>query len=157
MIPIHIAPLRERPEDIPALVDAFVRRHSDGVRRWVTPAAMERLASYPWKGNGRELENVIERALALTDAEEIGPGEIPLGDLRDSGAPVSPEEVLRSAARRRLPLREVEDLYIDEILRLTGGNKVHAARILGIDRKTLYRRAERRARDAGDPSEDAAE
>jgi DNA-binding NtrC family response regulator len=156
VIPIHISPLRERPEDIPALVDAFVRRHSDGGRRWVTPAAMERLASYPWKGNGRELENVIERALALSDSEEIGPDELPLGDLRDSAVGVPTEELLRSAARRRLPLRDVEDLYIDEILRLAGGNKVHAARILGIDRKTLYRRAERRSRGADEPAERVA-
>ena len=157
VIPIHIPPLRDRPEDIPALVDAFVRRHSEGERRWITPAAMERLCSYPWKGNARELENVVERALALADQDEIGPGELPLGDLREAGEGASADEVLRSAARRRLPLREVEDLYIDEILRLTGGNKVHAARILGIDRKTLYRRAERRSRHAASEPEASEE
>ncbi len=155
VIPIHIPPLRERPEDIPALADAFVRKHSEGMRHWLNPAAMKRVTAYPWKGNARELENVIERALALADSEEIGPEDLPLGDLRDDAQAPGGDDLLRSAARRRLPLRQVEDYYIDEILRLTGGNKVHAARILGIDRKTLYRRAERRARQAH-PEEEVA-
>jgi DNA-binding NtrC family response regulator len=148
VIPIHIPPLRERPEDIPALVDAFVRRHSEGTRRVVSPAAMEHLMSRPWKGNARELENVVERALALSEAQEITPEDLPVhptGSSIDNG---SPRDALRSATNRRLTLRELEDRYIEEILRLSGGNKVQAAKILGIDRKTLYRRAERSAQQA---------
>jgi DNA-binding NtrC family response regulator len=147
VIPIHIPPLRERPEDIPPLVDAFVRKHAGGERRVVTQAALERLKGLPWRGNARELENVIERALALTDAPEIGPADLPFGGA-GAGEEVDPAAaLLRSAAERRMTLRELEERYIDQILRLTGGNKVQAARILGIDRKTLYRRAERSERE----------
>ncbi len=146
VIPIQLPPLRERPEDVPALVDAFARKHSGPERRVVTQAAIERLKREPWRGNARELENVIERALALTDAREIGPEHLPFVS---AGAveEVDPAEMLvRSAAERRVTLRELEERYIDQILRLTRGNKVQAAKILGIDRKTLYRRAESRER-----------
>src|SRR5262245_22129027 len=147
VIPIHIPPLRERPEDVPALVDAFARKHSGGQRRVVTQSAMDVLLRRPWRGNARELENAIERALALCDAPEIGPEHLPFGPATgaDDGDPA--EGLLRSAAERRLTLRDLEERYIEAILRLTGGNKVRAARILGIDRKTLYRRAERNERE----------
>jgi len=149
VIPIHIPPLRERPEDIPALVEAFVRRHAEGRRVRVAPEAMARLQGCAWKGNAREIENVVERALALSDAERIGPDDLPLA-LSGSDAPADdPGRSIRAAAMRRLPLREVEDQYIEEVLRQVGGNKVQASRILGIDRKTLYRRAERAARQGG--------
>jgi DNA-binding NtrC family response regulator len=146
VIPIHIPPLRERPEDLPLLVDAFVRKHADGVRQHVSRAAMERLMKYPWKGNARELENVIERALALSSGDQIDLDDLPVTDLDEGGGRAAANEFPRSAAQRRLSLREVEDLYIEEVMRLTGGNKVQAAKILGIDRKTLYRRAERSIR-----------
>jgi two-component system response regulator AtoC len=147
VIPIHIPPLRERPEDIPPLVDFFVRKHADGRPRAVSPEAMRRLCTRPWRGNARELENVIERALALSEAAEIGPQDLPFSSGEE--IPDRAEELLRSAAEQRMSLRELEDRYVDHILDLTGGNKVRAARILGIDRKTLYRRAERRsAREA---------
>jgi len=147
VIPIHLPPLRERPDDIPALANAFVERHAGDEQRSLSPAAMQRLVSAEWKGNARELENVIERALALSDAVELQPADLPL----DGGPSVTrgtATAMVRSAASQRLSLREVESLYIDEVLSLTGGNKVQAARILGVDRKTLYRRAERAARTA---------
>jgi DNA-binding NtrC family response regulator len=143
VIPIHIPPLRERPEDIPGLVEAFVARHSDG-RRALSAAALEKLKICPWRGNARELENVLERALALCDNEVLGVADLPI-DSEGTAEPESGAEALvRGAARERLSLRELEDRYIDQVLDLTGGNKVQAAKILGIDRKTLYRRAERR-------------
>ncbi len=153
VIPLHIPPLRERPEDVPALVEAFVRKHAEGERRYVTPEAMQRLMAEPWRGNARELENVIERALALSDAEAIGPAELPLGGAAAAasagghGAETEEALALQLAARRGIALRELEDRYIDEVMRTVEGNKVRAARILGIDRKTLYRRAERRERE----------
>ncbi len=149
VIPIHIPPLRERPEDIPGLVDAFVRRHAGDVRRSLSPAAIDRLKACAWKGNARELENVLERALALCECPEVGPDDLPMGPTgaasEDRG-----ESLLASAVHRNLTLRELEERYIGEIMQCTGGNKVRAARILGIDRKTLYRRAERRARGDGE-------
>jgi DNA-binding NtrC family response regulator len=146
VIPIHIPPLRERPDDIPPLVEAFVRKHSEGRRRVVSPAALERLMAHPWRGNARELENVIERALALAEGDEIGVGDLPPVGAEVAEATESAEGLMRGAAEQRLSLRELEERYIDRILDLTGGNKVQASKILGIDRKTLYRRAERRAR-----------
>jgi len=145
VIPVHIPPLRERAEDIPSLVDAFLRKHSNGgSRRSIAQAALERLKTCAWKGNARELENVLERALALSDAEELGVEDLPLGG---SGGPQDSSDsdtALHRAALEHLSLRELEERYIDEVLHLTEGNKVQAAKILGIDRKTLYRRAERR-------------
>jgi DNA-binding NtrC family response regulator len=145
VIPIHIPPLRERPDDIPPLVDAFVRKHSDGRPRTVSPGAMARLKAAHWKGNARELENVIERALALCDSPEIGSADLPLEPLGASAPEETATSLIGNAVDRCLTLRELEKLYIDQIMKRTGGNKVQAARILGIDRKTLYRRA---ARDA---------
>jgi two-component system response regulator AtoC len=147
VIPIHIPPLRERTEDVPALVEAFLRRHAEGRRRFFSPEAMERLMTHTWRGNARELENVIERALALSDAETLGPDDVPL-----PGAPAPPapggEDFLAAAAAHHMTLHELGERYTEQVLRTTGGNKVQAARILGIDRKTLYRRAEREARAA---------
>jgi len=150
VIPLFIPPLRERPEDVPALVHAFVRRHADGRNVVVSQGALERLALHPWRGNARELENAVERALALSDADILEAEDLVLPSEARKAVP-SGEAFLRGAAGRGMTLRALEELYIDEVLRHTGGNKVQAARILGIDRKTLYRRAERRAQ-AGAPS-----
>ena len=137
------------PEDIPALVDAFVRRHSKGEPRSLSQEALALLQAQPWRGNARELENVIERALALCDEDEIRLEDLPGPPGGGESESASAEGLMRSAAEQRLPLRELGDRYVDHILELTGGNKVRAARILGVDRKTLYRRAERRvAREA---------
>jgi DNA-binding NtrC family response regulator len=155
VIPIEIPPLRERPEDIPALAESFVRKHCEGGRRYLGAAALDRLMMLPWKGNARELENVIERALALSEHEEIVPEDLPIGSPDGQGAGAPTEAFLRGCAQRKLTLREVEELYIEEILSATGGNKVHAARVLGIDRKTLYRRAERSARQREEKETDA--
>ena len=147
VIPIHISPLRERPEDIPVL-ETFLRRHSEDRPRFVSPAAMERLMGHPWRGNARELENVVERSVALSERDTLEVEDLQLpqsGPRREAAG----EAYLRAAARRGLALRALEDLYIEEVLRHTGGNKVRAARILGIDRKTLYRRAGRRGAEGG--------
>jgi DNA-binding NtrC family response regulator len=119
---------------------------------------LERLASHPWKGNARELENVIERALALSDDEEISPDDLPIPSAGKLAAAASGEGSLRDWARQGWSLHDVEERYIQAILAETGGNKVRAARILGIDRKTLYRRAERSARPgaAGPPGKETA-
>jgi DNA-binding NtrC family response regulator len=152
VIPLHIPPLRERPEDVPALVEGFLRRHAEGRRRFLSPEALVRLVAQPWRGNARELENVIERALALSDAETLGPDDVPLPGLPAEAARSS--DFLGVAAARGMTLHELDELYTEQVLEHTGGNKVQAARILGIDRKTLYRRAEREARAAARRKED---
>jgi len=143
VIPIFIPPLRERPQDVPPLAKAFVAKHSGNHIRTISSSGLQYLAAFPWKGNARELENAIERTLALSDAEEIGVEELRLDSATCEGRDSSPAALTHTAAENRLTLRELEDRYIEEVMRITEGNKVHAAKILGIDRKTLYRRAER--------------
>jgi DNA-binding NtrC family response regulator len=104
---------------------------------------MDLICARPWRGNARELENLVERTLALSDSKEIGPGELPLVQGEATVVEDSADLMIRMAAQQRLSLRELEDRYLDEVLAMTGGNKVQAAKILRIDRKTLYRRQER--------------
>ena len=139
VIEVHLPPLRERKEDIPLLVEAFLRRCAEAGRKEVkamTESALAVLIDYPWPGNVRELENVIERAVTLTRNDKITPEDFPptvqgaRGDRR----------VVDEAAERTRSLGEVEQEYILRIMDKTGGNKYQAAQILGIDRKTLYRK-----------------
>jgi two-component system response regulator HydG len=153
VIPIHIPPLRERPDDIPALVEAFLRRHDESGRRSFSQAAMDRLIACPWRGNARELENAVERALTLCDSDVVGAEDLPLGVTGEEPPKPADASFLEGAAREHMSLHDLEERYIDEVLRATGGNKVRAAQILGIDRKTLYRRAERRRAEERGPSE----
>jgi DNA-binding NtrC family response regulator len=149
VIPVHIPPLRERTDDVALLAEHFARKHSGGRPVRLSEAARERLRRLPWEGNARELENAIERALALSAGDEISADDLP--ELTRPGVQEKDFEasLLRVAVDRRLTLRELGNRYVDEILALTGGNKVQAARILGINRRTLYRRGER-----GEPGAD---
>jgi two-component system, NtrC family, response regulator AtoC len=148
VIPIHLPPLRERPEDVPSLVEAFVRKHSGDRARRFSRDAIVRLQSHVWRGNARELENLVERTLALSDADLLNVSDLPLDSLsdepiadpRDANSGVGLVQALADAARNGLTLRALEDLYIEQMLVVTGGKKGEAARMLGIDRKTLYRR-----------------
>ncbi len=139
VIPIHIPPLRERPEDVRELAQHFARVKSGG-RATVEPAALDRLAAMPWEGNVRELENAIERALAIGSGEQIRPQDIVPEEPAVSEVPLSDGDVFQTLVERRVSLRDIEERMIEETLKATGGNKVEAARILGISRRTLYRR-----------------
>jgi DNA-binding NtrC family response regulator len=140
VIPIHIPPLREHPEDIRPLAEAFIRKHADRPGRRISDDALEELKHHHWKGNIRELENTIERALALAEGDEIGVSDLQLLYQERPVSEVAADSLLPAALLQQLPLRELEDRYIEEILKLSGGNKIEAARVLGIDRRTLYRR-----------------
>jgi transcriptional regulator with PAS, ATPase and Fis domain len=139
VIEIRMPPLRERREDIPLLVDAFLKKCAETSRKTVKgigESALALLMDYPWPGNVRELENVIERAVTLTRGEKVTPDDLPPALQGSRGD----RRVIDDAADRTLPLEEVEKEYILRILDKTGGNKYQAAQILGIDRKTLYRK-----------------
>lgn len=139
VIEIRMPPLRERRDDIPLLVEAFLRKCAEASRKAVkgiTEAALALLMDYAWPGNVRELENVIERAVTLARGEKIIPEDLPPAVQGSRGE----RRVIDEAAERTLPLHEVEREYILRVLEKTGGNKYQAAQVLGIDRKTLYRK-----------------
>ena len=145
VVPMHIPPLRERPDDVPTLAETFLRRHQGERACYLTPEAIRKLMAHSWRGNARELENVIERALVLCDGESLGVDDIPLPDSAGNGE-AKGAGFLRRAALGGVTLDDLGEQYTQEVLDLVGGNKVRAASLLGIDRKTLYRRAERRAK-----------
>jgi len=130
VVGIHLPPLRERTEDIPALSEHFLRKFAMENHKDIkdfSPEAKELIMKYNWPGNIRELENAVERAVILARGEFITPDELP-----GLGAAVPPV----SLAGKNL--REVEKECIASTLRQTGGNVSEAARILGITRMTLY-------------------
>jgi DNA-binding NtrC family response regulator len=139
VIELKLPPLRERREDIPLLVDAFLRKcaASRGKQvKGVSEPALAMLMDYAWPGNVRELENIIERAVTLSRGDKILPEDLPPAVQGSRGD----RRVLDEAAERTLPLEAVEREYILKILDKMGGNKYQAAHALGIDRKTLYRK-----------------
>jgi DNA-binding NtrC family response regulator len=135
---LHVPPLRERPADIPLLIEHYLTRFTPAgtTAPRPTPEASALLTTYPWPGNVRELRSVVERAATLAAGAPIGV-EVLTDRVRDGGLLRS---TVQEAARRNLSMREVERAYILEILRVSGGNKSRAAEILGLDRKTLYRK-----------------
>ena len=144
VVTIRLPPLRERPEDIPLLVDHFLSKYAQRESRpesGVTDAAMELLRRYGWAGNVRELENVVERALALSKSGIILPSDLPAEVHGGEDRP--PAQGASSLVDDRPTLAELEQRYISLILQEEGGNKKRAAEILGIDRRTLYRTLER--------------
>ncbi|MDD5557961.1 MAG: sigma-54 dependent transcriptional regulator [bacterium] len=142
VIPIDVPPLRERRGDIPLLVEHFMRRElakrgrSADLR--MSPDVLDMLMIYDWPGNVRELENVIERIVALSEGGSILLDHLPENILM-------PPEILDAthAVNLKAFVQEKERAYIQGILRETGGDKRQAARILGIDLATLYRKMER--------------
>jgi two-component system, NtrC family, response regulator HydG len=140
IVHIQIPPLRERPVDIPALAEQLVGRLADRYQLAtanLAPETVAALSAYRWPGNIRELENVLARALALRSGQDITVQDLPpeLGKavVASPGAGLLDQEPT-------LPLAEVERRYIVRVLESTGGNKLRAAQILGIDRSTLHRK-----------------
>ena len=140
VIRIDLPPLRDRSEDIPLLVDYFVSKFADQTTRkieGVEPEALAALLDYRWPGNVRELEHTIERAVLLGSAATIGLDDLPPQISRArSGPPFA------AALAKGYTLRDVEREYIVRVLDQTNGNKTEAAKILGVDRTTLYRKLE---------------
>jgi DNA-binding NtrC family response regulator len=135
VVPIDIAPLRQRKEDIPDLVKLFISRFAGDSGKpveGITPEAMQILVNYHWPGNVRELQNIIERACALAKGTVIAPADIHL-DLRPAKAPNGASGFLPEG----MTLEHWEDEMIREALRRANGNKSQAARLLGLSRNAL--------------------
>lgn len=138
VIDITMPPLRDRKEDIPLLIHHFIQKFSKELQKpvsGVSEEALNLLLHYPWPGNVRELENVIQRAITLSRHEFILPEDLP-GSL----APKFKDQIIEKGVMEKLTLDQLEKEYIRRVLIETGGNKSKAAEILGLDRKTLYRK-----------------
>ena len=139
VIHLRIPPLRERPLDIPLMIDHFLNKMSErsGAPPFnLTPEALATLTAYSWPGNVRELENAIESGVALAEGSLITPDDLP--ERIKNGRQTS--SLLTRGREKRMTLQELEKEYIMETLRLTNGNKSRAAEILGFDRRTLHRK-----------------
>lgn len=132
VLPIWVPPLRERREDIPLLVAHFLKQHSPDHPVQIAPQTTDLLVRYPWPGNIRELENVIEYALLHSKGGGIFPEHLP-PDVRGSSQ-VEPGPGLLQASEREA---------IRQALEMTDGNRQEAARLLGVSRATLYRKMKR--------------
>jgi two-component system response regulator HydG len=138
VVRIDLPPLRARENDVLLLAQHFVQRYAARTGRPVvglSPAAGARMLAYGWPGNVRELQNCIERAVALTPRDHIG-----VDDLPDAVRGAKPVRRSASGPVEPTSLAEVERRHVLAILASTRGNRKEAARILGLDRKTLYRR-----------------
>jgi DNA-binding NtrC family response regulator len=141
VVTITMPPLRERATDIPLLAQRFLEKFAQSSGRPVkrlAPQAAELLESYAWPGNVRELEHVIERAVALSASETLLADDFPPHVRAEPGTqPRLPAP--------RMTLEDVKRWYVNVVLEEAGGNKLRAAELLGIDRRTLYRILERQA------------
>jgi DNA-binding NtrC family response regulator len=137
VMPISVPPLRDRRDDIPLLVEHFIRRYNAEMNKHVdglSPEAMTVLREYPWPGNVRELQNIIERLVGLAETPVIGVNDLPLDVLL-------PDSAVRLRQAETLPLRqateEFEKQIVMRVLERVRWNRSEAARILGIHRNSL--------------------
>jgi DNA-binding NtrC family response regulator len=135
VVQIKLPPLRERKSDIPILVNSFLEKYceANGKTRTISEDAMSRLMAYDWPGNVRELENAIERAIALGSGPILHVGDLPTNLHHSSGDRLPQNDEV-------LPLDELERRAILGALKEAGGDKLIAARLLGIGKTTLYRK-----------------
>jgi two-component system response regulator AtoC len=133
VVTVLLPPLRDRREDIPLLAEHFLRRYTERNHKRIshlTPEAMSLLTDYAWPGNIRELEHCIERAVALSSGQVLGPEDL---------APELRSNLEGNLHRGSPTLEEVKRRYLAHVLAETGGNISRAASILGVDRRSLYR------------------
>ena len=139
VIPLHVPALRDRREDIPALIDHFLQRFAAEAGRrpkTVDPQALERLVAYAWPGNVRELRNLSERLMIMAPGEVVSEADLP-PRVRGTDAVAS---VATDYASLKEARESFERLYIERRLGAAGGNVSQAARDLGVDRRHLYRK-----------------
>jgi DNA-binding NtrC family response regulator len=147
VVSMELPALRDHRQDIPELVDHFLASRQIGPTRFrIDAKALDALVHYDWPGNVRELANVLERAQILSHDHLITTDDLPEA-LIDRNVPPS------TPARDPRHLREIERRHIIEVMRQEKGNKVHAARSLGISRRALYRLIEKYGLEAEGPTE----
>jgi DNA-binding NtrC family response regulator len=150
VVPIRLPALRERAVDIPLLVEHFLRRFNERLKKHVigaAPEALDVLASYPWPGNIRELENVVERAVLFCDTENVRADDLPpevRGSLAPTQAPITDADLQAALASEgglkehvKVAMNRLERELVGRALAQTNGNVTHAARLLKISRKGL--------------------
>jgi len=138
VFPIRVPPLRDRREDIPALMNHFIGRFSVRMKKPLTRVSrrtMELLMSYRWPGNVRELENVLERALVLTDGPKVSVQDLPTQVRNPSPIGITATDEADLSVKRRLA--ELERLLIQRALERTSGNKTQAAELLELSPRAL--------------------
>jgi len=145
VVPVRMVPLRERRDDLPQFVDYLLARAQERAKeprpRRLSSAAYRVLEEHDWPGNVRQLENLLQRLLVTTTETEIDADAV-----RAALAPLGPRDPAEALAAAQLSLQDVEERYVEAVLRQSNGNKVDAAAILGIDLSTLYRRRARKRR-----------
>jgi len=140
VVAIPVPPLRARTGDILILTSAFVQRageRKNAYLKGVTRRAAQLLMDYDWPGNVRELENCIERAAALCRGDEIDVDDLPKKIVEHKSTRI---ELSTASPAQMLTLDEMQHRYVRQVLAAVGGNKTQAAQILGIDRRSIYRR-----------------
>ena len=138
VIDIELPPLRERREDIPLLTQHFLDKFIRDLKKntsGVSEEALKFLINYSWPGNVRELENVIQRGITLSQHEVLLPEDLPTSLVQEPD-----ENLIAKGLGGKLTIDQLEKEYIKRTLIEVGGNKTKAAEILGLDRKTLYRK-----------------
>lgn len=148
IFPITLPPLRERLEDVPILAEHFLQRHSnlsDGHVKYLAPGVVSDMMNYAWRGNIRELENLIKRAIIKTSGDTITHMELP-----PTKEPLPPAAILDTAQTVSLStpfkdylstiMRDAEEKYLLRMLRFCKGNINQIAKLMDIDRKTVYRK-----------------
>jgi DNA-binding NtrC family response regulator len=143
VVRIDVPPLRERGSDVLQLAGVFLARFAERSSKGklsLSPQAAERILAYDWPGNVRELENAMERAVALARLDQITVEDLPekVRSYRADRFALSADEPAEVVS-----LDEIERRYIYRVIKVLGGNKARAAELLGLDRRTLYRRLER--------------
>jgi len=138
VIDIEMPPLRNRREDIPLLVQSFLKKFNEEMSKNIqdfSGEALKILMNYSWPGNVRELENAIQRAVILARQSVILPEDFPPSLIQ-----VADGDLIEKGVRQKMTLDQLSKEYIKRMIIEAGGNKSKAAEILGLDRKTLYRK-----------------
>jgi DNA-binding NtrC family response regulator len=147
VFPINLPPLRERMDDLPYLVEHFLSKHAGLAGNRLTkiaPGVLPSMMNYPWRGNIRELENLIKRAIIKTQGDTITVVELPAGDqpVTQSAALLDGSVQMNTSFREYISAitRHAEESYLLQMLRLYNGNVNQIAKLMDVDRKTIYRK-----------------